>query len=80
MTVTITSLLTASRMHYVCHNLYLAIIQYHLLLLLVNLDHANCFTLLGCTFFNSPQDVLTWHITPFLLKKTYVNQLTVWAF
>ena len=37
------ALFTASRMLYVWHNRCLAAIRYHLLLLLVNLHHTNCF-------------------------------------
>ena len=47
------TLLTASRMLYVWHDQYLVAIQYHALLLLLNLHHANCFYLHGCTLFNS---------------------------
>ena len=55
MTVAIgTLLLTASWMLYVWHNLYLATVRYHSLLLLVNLHHAHFYYLTWLRPFEQP--------------------------
>ena len=59
-TVSIATLLTASRMLYAWHNLYLATIPYYSLLLLVNVHHVHNFYILylAAPFFNNLNIVL----------------------